>query len=467
MSRRALCAGLVVVMLSGGRAGAQAPLDPPAVLAAVERWLPALLKAEQDVRAADGDLVAARGAFDLTLRADGNVDRGFYDSETFRVTAEQPLPIAGLNTYGGYRLGRGTFAPYEGRLQTLSDGEFAAGFSLPLLRDRAIDGRRTEQRLATLGVDLAGATLQRVRLSAYREALLRYWDTVAAAEQWRIQAALLALAEQRDQQLADAVALGQVAAIERIDNARAVRQRQAALVGARRLFEQQAIELSLHLRVDTGEPRVVTADAVRLPADDTPMPPPDEPASIAAAVRSRPELRALDARRAQLAAVEQLAKNTRLPQLNLFSEAARDFGTGADSRAGSAFKGGISFTLPLQRRRASGQTIRSAAALAGLDQERRLALDRVRADVQDAVSAWRAADEAVAAIRGELALARELEALERDRFTLGDSTQFMVNLRELATADAALREVRAVAERHKARVAFDAATGALLTRGQP
>jgi hypothetical protein len=58
-------------------------------------------------------------------------------------------------------------------------------------------------------------------------------------------------------------------------------------------------------------------------------------------------------------------------------------------------------------------------------------------------------------------------ALERDRFVLGDSTQFMVNLRELATADAALREVRAVTDRHKARVAVDAATGALLSRGQP
>jgi len=43
----------------------------------------------------------------------------------------------------------------------------------------------------------------------------------------------------------------------------------------------------------------------------------------------------------------------------------------------------------------------------------------------------------------------------------------MVNLRELASADAALREVRAVADRHKARVALDAATGALLVRSQP
>jgi hypothetical protein len=36
-----------------------------------------------------------------------------------------------------------------------------------------------------------------------------------------------------------------------------------------------------------------------------------------------------------------------------------------------------------------------------------------------------------------------------------------VNLRELAAADAAFREVSALAEAHKARVAYDVATAAL------
>ena len=64
----------------------------------------------------------------------------------------------------------------------------------------------------------------------------------------------------------------------------------------------------------------------------------------------------------------------------------------------------------------------------------------------------------------ELQVARELEALERDRFALGDSTQFLVNLRELATADAALREARALADYQKALVAVESATGRLLDR---
>ena len=64
-------------------------------------------------------------------------------------------------------------------------------------------------------------------------------------------------------------------------------------------------------------------------------------------------------------------------------------------------------------------------------------------------------------VAAEVLVARELEQAERDRFALGDSTQFLVNLRELATADAAFREISATAEAHKARVAYDVATARL------
>ena len=75
-----------------------------------------------------------------------------------------------------------------------------------------------------------------------------------------------------------------------------------------------------------------------------------------------------------------------------------------------------------------------------------------------------AARAALEVVREEVAVARELEGLERDRFALGDSTQFVVNLRELATADAAVREARALADYQKALVMVEAATGRLADR---
>ncbi len=102
--------------------------------------------------------------------------------------------------------------------------------------------------------------------------------------------------------------------------------------------------------------------------------------------------------------------------------------------------------------------------MAALDQELRWAEDEVRGDVQDALSAVRAARAVLEVVTEELTVARQLESLERDRFGLGDSTQFFVNLRELATADAALREARALADYQKSLVSVDAASARLLDR---
>jgi outer membrane protein, heavy metal efflux system len=84
--------------------------------------------------------------------------------------------------------------------------------------------------------------------------------------------------------------------------------------------------------------------------------------------------------------------------------------------------------------------------------------------VQDAASALRATYTTVELVRQELAVARELESLERDRFQLGDSTRFLVNLRELNTADAGFREIKALADYQKTAAAFEAASGRLLDR---
>jgi outer membrane protein, heavy metal efflux system len=73
----------------------------------------------------------------------------------------------------------------------------------------------------------------------------------------------------------------------------------------------------------------------------------------------------------------------------------------------------------------------------------------------------------VSVVREELKAAKQLEEAERARFDLGDSTQFFVNQRELATADAAFREIKSLADYHKARAEYEAATARLLERKGP
>lgn len=441
-------------------ASAQAPLTIETVLEAVDRAFPLLDAAQREAEAADGKNLAAQGAFDVTVQATGDVLRGAgYDNETATIGIRQPLAPGGLDLFGGYRIGRGTFAPYDGKAQTLSDGEWRAGVSLPLLKNRAIDSRRGTLTRTVLGRQLAEQRVDAARLRFRGEAALRYWDWVAAGRQQAVAADLLAIAETRDRDLADAIALGQLAPIERVDNRRAILQRQSGIIAARRQTERQAIALSLYFRRIDGTPAMVGAEA--LPAALPPPPPPvtrpEIEAAIAEAMARRPDVRALALQRQQQEVTLALARNALLPSLDLLTQLARDQGDGSRTLRGTGVEVGAAFTLPVARRQARGDEQAALATLARIDAELRFARDRVRTEIEDAASALEAAAEAARIVGDELAVARELEQAERDRFMLGDSTQFLVNLRELATADAALREIAAIAEAHKARVAYDVA----------
>jgi outer membrane protein TolC len=460
--RRLLCAA--AALLVPAAVIAQPTLSADELLQAVDRAVPLLERARQDVAIAQGEVREASGAFDLTVGASAKRTRGFYDNERLGGYLEQPLAPWGLNIYGGYRSSRGVFAPYDGQAATLSRGELNAGVDVPLLKNRAIDPRRASRAVAELGVDVAGRGLDKMRLAVFREALAEYWDWAAAGRQLAIARALLDLAEARDQQLADAVALGQIAAVERTDNRRAILQRRAALVTAERAVQMKAIDLSLYLRGPDGAP--IRPAPERLPALPIPdlTPPLDEAREIAEALQRRPELAALGAKRRQQEVELRLAENGTLPSLTWFADTARDLGEGAASRAGASFETGLSFSVPVQRRAATGKVLQSRGKLAVIDQDIRWTEDSIRADVQDALSAVAAARAALDLARDEVAVARELEGLERDRFTLGDSTQFVVNLRELTTAEAAVREARALADYQKALVTLEAATGRLADR---
>lgn len=150
-------------------------------------------------------------------------------------------------------------------------------------------------------------------------------------------------------------------------------------------------------------------------------------------------------------------------QVDLYFNYSRDVGEGRLARRGTEVEAGLQFELPAQRRKAAGKQMQIDAKLRVIDAELRLARDQVLLDVQDAASAVRAAHDSAGLIARELKVARDLEEAERARFELGDSTQFLVNLRELATAEAAFREIKALADFQKATAAFDAATAKLLT----
>lgn len=459
----------LLIVLFAAASWAAEPLTIDELLASVDRAFPLIEAVVAERRLAEGVATAARGEFDLKMKGEAETQQfGFYRNEMAKGLLEQNTTLWGTTVYGGYRVGRGTYGPYDEKALTLSGGEWSGGFRTPLLKNRAIDSRRADLQTTKLGQQGAEFTISKERLKIYKSALKQYWEWVAAGRQISVAKGLLQLAEQRNQQLEDSVKLGQLAPVEVTDNLRAILQRRSALVNAERYLQGAAIELSLFFRNAAGDPLQPTPDRL---SEQFPEPqvltPEQETADLAAAMTTRPEIQGLIIKRQQQGVEARLAKNQVEPQLDLYFNYSRDAGTGRNSRRGNEIEGGLSFELPAQRRKATGKQTQVEAKITMIDAELRFTRDRVLLDVQDAASAVRAAYQVVGVVREEVKAARQLEEAERARFDLGDSTQFFVNQRELATADAAIREIKALADYHKARAEYAAATARLLERKGP
>jgi len=436
------------------------------VQASVDKHYPPLLAALLEREIAAGGVEAALGKFDFRIGMRADTDQfGFYSNERLNTGFDQYLQTWGASVYGGWRVGRGDFATYDGKLETRTGGEWRGGVKLPLFRDRQIDERRAELQKARLDRTLADLSVDQQRLYVVQLATRRYWDWVASGRRFQVAEALLRIALARDAQLRESVDLGQIPPIEAVENRRAILQRRSQLVEQQRGLENAAIELSLFYRDAAGTPVRPAADRLppMLPATESIT----EPALVEAVSRAldrRPELRYLAAEREQARVDLLVAENQMLPGVELSVGFASESGGGVVKRGPNELKAGIGFELPFQRRSASGKIMMVSAKINQIRLKERMARDKIEAEVRDAASAVRAAHERVTLLRDEVAVARELEDAERARFDLGDGTLFLVNLREQATADAALRELAAVNDWLRAKAIYDQATAQLLTR---
>ena len=184
-----------------------------------------------------------------------------------------------------------------------------------------------------------------------------------------------------------------------------------------------------------------------------------------AALSRRPEVLRFIFQRNQVQLDRKLAENQRLPNIDLFAEYFREAGDGRVRRGPNDLRVGLIFDLPLQRRQATSRLRNAEARLGQIDQREIFQKDQVTADVRDAASAVRAAFERSVVVSEELAVTRRVEDAERLRFELGDSTLFVLNQREQATAEAAIREANALADYFRAYAAYELSIAKALIPG--
>ncbi|NBO18813.1 MAG: TolC family protein [Proteobacteria bacterium] len=426
---------------------AAAALTLEKLLDSSARHYPKVQKSLAGIEVGQGKVQAARGAFDweLNQKAISRVS-GFYSGDYAESQITRRLADSAVRVHGGYRVSDGGFPVYEDELVTLDSGEFNAGITLSLWRNRIVDEERFQLRDSELELEQRRVELLLTQLGVQYDAMQAYFSWVAAGKALKVSEGLLQLAQQRQKGFKARVARGDMADIYLTENQQYIAKRSADVNEARRQLENRATKLSLFWRDEDGNP--VLPRAEDLPADF--------PVFKALAINLgeeierartlRPELIRLNLGMQRERNKMQLGENKLMPKVDLKVEGARDIGdaTAAQrSRVGTEGKIGLSISIPLQRNTGEGLVKQSQNTLRQLEHDSRLLNDQIATEIQIAANNYHVASENLKLAGKEISATLAMEQAERERFEGGAVDYFVLNMREERAGDARMKQVDA------------------------
>lgn len=449
------------------------------VLRQVQLHHPKLRATELLNEMAQAKVLEKEGAFDPSLVAGSDFLR--YQSPTAPGKAKladdhmvgvQIQDVAGWKLISGYRRNQGDVKSPDNL--TGDGGEFFLEFKLPLLRGLGTNEKQTALEQARLGIDLTRALTRVVRLEVLLSASIAYWDWAAACTDLRLLQASVKLAQERAEQVEARVKAGDLPRIDATEAQQEVQRRLEVVAKASRQVEKTAFKLSLYLwNTTSGETRLPSVEAapalfpselaspwlgnqttlVRSELQES-----DLSRAELESLQWRPELSHLQFERKVVELDAKLAENDRLPALDL------TLGPGLDTgfrSVGLTYKVGLQLTVPLATRTADGRLQGARLKNDKLQLDQVLEIQRILTEVRDAFSLGRTSQQRLQPALRSLELALKLEQAERARFSLGDSTLFLINQRERASLAEAQKLVEIWADSCKSRSLLEAAAGRL------
>lgn len=467
-----------------------------------------LLVARESVVAADEAARGARGPYDPLLTVDGTWERAtppvnsaFSGAPAGELapttkTVSSNASVTQLLPTGGEVAVRAS----AGRIST--DGAFSllspsyetslgVEFRQPLLRGLKSDGARLGIRVAAADRTLAGASLRREVTETVAAVERAYWALVEAREAVGVREEAVRLAEEQLSQTKIRIEQGASPETEEAQPRAELQRRKGDLFAGHEDLSRAENALKLLILSDGDAPTwarpIVPTDSPEVQKVDV-----DLVAEMDRALASRPELEEAEATRQRRRAESEFAKSDARPGLDAVVSYDRYGLAGSLNPNGSSLSGtppqvsdrllgslgrsyrvladgdfdnarvGVVFSLPIGNRAARAAARSAESAERQSDAELARARKSVRAEVLDAAASVRTAYERFEAAVAQREAAEVQLSAERDRYSAGLSTNFLVLTRQNDLARARLDEITARTDYRVARTELSRATGSLL-----
>ncbi|WP_228724215.1 TolC family protein [Spirosoma sp. KUDC1026] len=439
------------------------PLDSASIFSADE-FYQAVLEHNPIVRQAallpaeaQAEVQQARGAFDPKLYSDyhrknfGNTL--YYDK--WESGLKVPVWPGGLDVKLGYDRNRGEYLNPENVVPPT--GLVALGVSVPLTQGLLIDSRRNTLRQAQLAINLADADRLKLINKTIYDAAKSYWDWYLAYQQFRWTDQGLQLAQTRFQAVRRRALIGDAAPIDTTEALITVQDRRVQIQDAAVNLQNARLSLTAFLwsSRDGAIPQPIDLPLTVIPQTAPPnltnQVQLDE--LITRASQQHPELIKLATKQQQLTIEERYRRALLLPKVAFeasllsrgpLSEANYD-GANYYSFQPSNHKIGVDFAFPLFLRTERGKLRQVQLKNQQTGLERQQTGRDIVNEVQRAWNELATLEQQIATQQQTAANQQVLVRAEAEKFSLGESSLFLLNSRESKLIDyqVKLEELRA------------------------
>ena len=443
----------------------------PAFLAQVEAGFPKLIGAEAERQAITSKRIAKEGAFNPqisfstdTLRFNSASSRGKASNTSSTDIGIEATTLYGFKLAAGRLFNTGTVKSPSS--STGSDGTYFLYLKAPLSRGAGINEKQTQLEQARLGEPIATQNIALLRQEILEEAAFSYWYWVGTIQKREIATKLLEVSEFRAKAITREIEEKQRPSIDGIEAQSEVERRRAGRIKSERDVEAARLKLGKFMwEVSTQSHSFSTQSqsfstqiqSLSAPALPVPTLLPEDKMAVALmiALEKRPERKIVELQKQSIGLDQRLAQNDLKPNIDIIFSPGRDLGS---QSIGETLKLGVTASIPLYQQDAKGRLSEAEQKVNKLTQEAKLIERMIEIEVADAISALRQTYARYIAAEAAYQQNLQLEKGELIRFKEGDSTLFLVNQRERATAEAAISVADIQVEYEQARASFRAAT---------
>ena len=413
-------------------------------------------------RAAEAELLAAKGGFDPKIY--GDYEQKFFNKKTYFNVGEAGLKVPtwyGVEFKSSYSYASGNFLNPNDYLP--SAGQGLVGVSVPLLQGFAIDERRAglfkARQTQLLNANERAVLLNDLAFSATQI----YWKWAFYTENRRIFKEALRLAEVRFAATKIAFEQGDRMAMDTLESFIQVQDRQVQFAEANLDVQETRLKLANFLWNNQNKPlpfseNITTNDLNKVTVFSNSIELAKSRLLIDLIDNTHIILKTYDAKLAQLNIDKQLKREKLKPKLNLNYNVLSN-GLAFNPLFTDNYKWGVSFSTSTLFRAERGDVelakikIENTELLRGqkaveLQNKLRLAINEVE-NLTLQVQLYTATVDNY----------RRLLALENSRFQLGESSLFLLNSREVKLIEAQIKLVKFQAELYTAQAAVEWAAG--------